>query len=450
MTHSSSTPHRFPIDALALVVAASIGLLVLQGVTLPKLWPSITQFRLFGSPAEYVTALVELPWSTTDYVLLAALLATGIALLSLELHSRRWTLLIKAVASTETRSRWTVVLGGLVAVRFYFSPGAVTWTADAAYHTLYTWIAGEVFASGSLPVWTPLVAAGTPFLQFYGFVFFYLSGTIYAILDNLDIALKMVLGGAHIASGFTTYLLCRELTRSRKAGLLAAAICVLSFWHTQQILVMGRYPVSLVYAFLPLPFWALSVATRRRTWHRPALVGGSSLALIVLTHPGYGIWAGAFLVGLGLVFYVTQHARRPRILRATIGIIAVGMVLSSVLTVPILLEGHETYLRSGFSLSGLPDPTPSQVFLWSNYNTSIGNTTDAANNWYGGYIGLSAVFLSLIGVGSAFWRPGRMPTTAVWFGAVGGALSLLLMFGYRWPFVESLPFIRGPHTRLPP
>ena len=173
MTHSSSTPHRFPIDALALVVAASIVLLVLQGVTLPKLWPSITQFRLFGSPAEYVTALVELPWSTTDYVLLTALLATGIALLSLELHSRRWTLLIKAVASTETRSRWAVVLGGLVAVRFYFSPGTVTWTADAAYHTLYTWIAGEVFASGSLPVWTPLVAAGTPFLQFYGFVFFY-------------------------------------------------------------------------------------------------------------------------------------------------------------------------------------------------------------------------------------------------------------------------------------
>lgn len=129
-------------------------------------------------------------------------------------------------------------------------------------------------------------------------------------------------------------------------------------------------------------------------------------------------------------------------MRATVGMILVGVILSSVLTIPILFEGDETYLRSGFSLSGLPDPTPSQVFLWSNYNTGVGGETGETHNWYGGYIGVSAVFLSMMGLGGAIWRRGRALPAAVWFGAFGCAFSLMLMFGYRWTLVESLPFVR--------
>ena len=38
-------------------------------------------------------------------------------------------------------------------------------------------------------------------------------------------------------------------------ALLAGLAYVLSFWHTQQVLIMGRLPLSLFYALLPLPFY---------------------------------------------------------------------------------------------------------------------------------------------------------------------------------------------------
>jgi hypothetical protein len=40
-------------------------------------------------------------------------------------------------------------------------------------------------------------------------------------------------------------------------ALLAGLAYVLGFWHTQQVLIMGRLPLSLFYALLPLPFYFL-------------------------------------------------------------------------------------------------------------------------------------------------------------------------------------------------
>ncbi len=413
---SLPTSRKVPTDALTIVLVACLILLTQQWVSVPKLWPSIPQTLRFNSVPDYVTALASLPWSSLDRSLTLALFGLFVALLIRQQQQNSATRLIAAVVSSETRTRWAVILGGFIVARYYFAFGDLTWTADAAYHTLYAWITGEAMATGTLPVWTPLVAAGTPFLQFYGFVFFYLSGVVYFPLRDIDTTLKLVLGGAHIASGITLYLLCREWTQSRRAGILAAAVYVLTFWHTQQIIVMGRYPVSLVYALLPLPFWALSLAARRRSWLKHAFCSGTCLALIVLTHPGYGIWTGFFLVLFASTLLILHVARRSRVAKASTVAVIVSLVLSSVLTVPLLLEGDETYLQSGFSLSALPDPTLSQILLWSNYNASLSGGDDATHNWYGGYVGLSAVLLSLAGLGTIIrGRAGRYPAVATWF-----------------------------------
>ena len=414
-------------------------LYVLQWVTLPK--TALLNHR-FETVSEFISSLREIPWSGLDLGLATAFASVCVLLFIRECQNRCGTRFLAWATHNERRARIFVLLGSLVAVRFYFSTGHLTWVADAAYHTLYTWITGEGLSHGVLPHWTPLVAAGTPFLQFYGFVFFYVAGLTYLLVDQIDVTLKVVLGGAHVLSGLTIYLFVREITRSRRAGLVAAAVYVLSFWHTQQILIMGRYPVSLVYALLPVPFWAFTLARRRRNWGKYAFLGGVALALLILTHPGYGFWATTFYV-LHIGFcWTLERARRTRILGSGASSICVGLLLSSVLTLPILFERDQTRLRSGFSLSVLPDPTISQLLLWTNYQIQIGGSDFTADHWYGGYVGLSAVLLCLTGLGIGLRRGSRMPTVQ-WSAAAGMIVALILMFGYRWPIIRDIPPVRA-------
>ena len=434
-------PSRFPRDALLLAASASALLILLQWTTVPKLWPVITLTTRFDHPSEFLAALRGLPWSVFDRAAGVVLVLLTASLLYQEIRHRSWTRFIDAAVSTDRRARLFVILGGCVSARFYFSPGRLTWTADAAYHTLYAWIAGEALVSGILPTWTPLVAAGTPFLQFYGFVFFWVSAVVYTLIKDLHVTLKLVLGGAHIASGLTVYLLCHQISRSRRAGLLAAAVYVLGFWHTQQVLVMGRYPVALIYALLPLPFWAFSSALEQGNKPGKTIIAGLALALLMLIHPGYGVWAGAFfLIFVGLNWLLAPD-QREHTLRKGAGSIIVALLLSSVLTVPLVFERSETYLSSGFSLSGLPDPSLAQILLWSNYNTGLADVGEEYH-WYGGYIGLSAVLLSLAGIAATMVRRKTpRPPVAFWFSVSGFVLAWTFIFAYRWPVIRDLPFL---------
>ena len=415
-------------------------LYVLQWVTLPK---TAHLNRRFETVSEYISSLREIPWSGLDLGLATAFASVCVLLFIRECQNRCGTRFLAWATHNERRARILVLLGGLVAVRFYFSTGHLTWVADAAYHTLYTWITGEGMSHGVLPHWTPLVAAGTPFLQFYGFVFFYVEGLTYLLVDQIDVTLKVVLGGAHVLSGLTIYLFVCEITRSRRAGLVAAAVYVLSFWHTQQILIMGRYPVSLVYALLPVPFWAFTLARRRKNWGKHAFLGGGALALLILTHPGYGFWATTFYV-LHIGFcWTLERARRTRILGSGASSICVALVLSSVLTLPMLFERDQTRLRTGFTLSDLPDPSLSQLLLWTNYQVRIGGSDFTADHWYGGYVGLSAVLLCLAGIGTQLCRGSRKTLSAQWSAISGLMVALVLMFGYRWPLIGDLPPVRA-------
>ena len=138
------------------------------------------------------------------------------------------------------------------AVRYYFAPGQLAWGGDAAEHILYVKIASEAFAVGEWPIWTNYLAGGSPFLQFYGFLFFYLAAAIDQVCGDVFTSIKIVGGTAHALSGPAMYLLVRTATRSRRAGVVAGLAYVLCFWHAQQIAIMGRWPLSLFYLLLPL------------------------------------------------------------------------------------------------------------------------------------------------------------------------------------------------------
>ena len=129
-----------------------------------------------------------------------------------------------------------------------------------------------------------------------------------------------------------------------------------------------------------------------------------------------------------------------------------GLVLGAYLTLPMWLERENVRLYKGFDLSGFPDPTLGQLLVWSNYRFRL--FTIEANHWYGGYLGLSLIALSIAGLTGAVlfrkWRDGTRASSLVnraglklhavedlpsrsWPVVACLAASIFLVFGYRWP-----------------
>jgi uncharacterized membrane protein len=163
---------------------------------------------------------------------------------------------LQLVFARESRCVLVLFAFCLVAVRFFFTAGRLTLDGDATHHIMQSWIGLEGFKAGVMPVWTPVLSVGTVFVQFYGFVFAYLSGFLAWVIGDVETALKILLGVVHAASGVTCYLYTRALTGNRSAGFVAGVAYVLSFWHVHLVMIMGRFTVSLVFLLFLFTFWS--------------------------------------------------------------------------------------------------------------------------------------------------------------------------------------------------
>ena len=322
-------------------------------------------------------------------------------------------------------------------MRYYFAPGQLAWGGDAAEHILYTQIAAKSFAVGEWPIWTNYLAGGSPYLQFYGFLFFYISGAVGWLLGDVFTSMKLVGGLSHALSGPAMYLLVRTATRSPLAGWVAGLAFVLSFWHAQQIVVMGRWPISLFYVLLPLPFFAFELS-RVAFYRVPAMVlGAVALACLAFTHPGYGFWATLFyMLYIGLRVFVRSRTRRSRQwLYGGLWILAGGLVCGAYLTLPMWAERGHTGLATGVSLSGVQDPGWQQLFVWSNFRWRFDTLPLEQRHWYGGYLGLSLLILAIGGL----WAARKRIAEPVWVSAACMSVSLTMVLAYRT--IETLPMV---------
>ncbi len=434
---------RWPLDVVALLSVLSILLVVFQYVTLAKFGalPPAVKHASFEGFAQATAKSVALGAADTALAILIA--ATVLCLVLVELWGRRLSAFLNTVFQTEKRTLLALGASSFLAVRCYLSPGELSWAADTSVHTAYAWVASQAISDVELPIWTNYFATGSPFLQFYGFLFFYCVGLTDLFFGDVVLSIKLVMAGAHVLSGIGMYLLVRTVSGSRGAGFLAGMGFVLSMWHTQQVLIMGRLPLSVFYALLPWPFFFFERVCVQSRKLLPATGGGIVVGLLAFTHPGYGFWAVLFLL-----FYVAvrlwgmrgRHGFRQLLLPSSF-LIGEGLVFGAYLTVPMWLERANTGLRFGVSMSQSPDPTWQQLLVWSNFRFPLFSIE--ATHWYGGYLGLSLVLLSMVGLGYALLSRARSAIPAALAGGVCLILSLVLVFGYRWPVIGSLSVVQA-------
>ncbi len=421
-----------------MLAAGLVILLLLQYRTLPKLTPLPAAYWNFDHFLKDFTATVRL--TAEDYLLAASLVIVFGFLLVLEWRRLSLTRLLVWVFATENRTWLALMILTATWIRFYWVEGSGRWIGDSTAHLAYLIAAAHTIKSFELPVWSNLIGVGTPYLQYYGFLYFYFAGAIDLILRDIHLTTKLSLWLGHMVSAATMYLFARQLMNSRPAAFMAALAYVASFWHTQQVLLMGRYPLSLFYALLPVPFYVFERFVNGEKHYYLVGIGGIALGALSMIHPGYGFWATFFLLLYVALRLATESRNRQATLRLSILMTTTGILFGAYLTLGMFLEQDGTGLQAGIDLANVPDPSWKRVFLWSNLYFPMVPLKLEEAAWYGGYLGMS--LLGLVAVGA--WCLMRRPRAAVSIGLpifACLAITFLLVFGYRLSLLQAIPFV---------
>ena len=446
--------YKRPFPTLWILIFLGCLSICMQYITIEK-FSVFSPAETFGTLTEYIQAInAKISFGWIDISLSVLFLATSALILWKEISKRVLTDFLQNVFSSERKTLYLLLACSLVCVRFYFARGGMHWGADASHHIAQSYLAARAIADGELPIWTFFMGNGSPYMQNYGFAFFYIVGLVDFFFRDIFLSLKLIMGTTHILSGIGMYYLASSLCQSRRAGLIAGLGYVLCFWHTQHVLIMGRLPLSLFYALLPWPFYAVECLIRSSYKMRAALLGGLSIALLNFTHPGYGTYAMVFWGCYCIVrlWSLWGHPDMKSLFRAGVLLLVLGVSFSAYMNVGMWFEREHTDMhdfRAGFKepteqvgMASQPDPTWRHLLGWSNHRFWL--IPPDPLHWYGGYLGISLCVLALAGVGIAlFWRNGLRHFVASWACLL---LSALVIFAYRLPPFNMLSLIHASNS----
>ena len=409
-------------------------------------YATVEKFWVFPSGKSHVTwgnfsgAIEErITFDAFDGVLLFLFLSCSAFLLYIEVRQRVISKFLQGCFTSESKTLGLLSVSLLLCVRYYFSRGEVNWAADASSHIATAWLAAMDVADGHFPSWTFYMGAGSPYLQNYGFAFFYLVGAVDWIFRDLFLSLKLSMAAARVLSGIGMYYLVTSLCRSRRAGFIAGIGYVLCFWHTQHVLIMGRLPLSIFYATLPWAFFWVERIVSSPYKMRAALLGGVSVALLSFAHPGYGAYAMLLLICYFVVRLWSCWSRPDarKIVQASILFFFLSSVLGSYMNVGMYVERASTMMHDlDIRLSEISVPTWRHVLGWSNFRFWL--IPPKPFHWYGGYLGLSLCVMAIAGVATAQWRRDRR-FAPCWLCLI---LTAIVVFTYRLPPISLVPLIQ--------
>ena len=443
--------YKRPFPTLWILIFLGCLSICMQYITIDKL-SVLSPARSFVTLTSYIQAINEkISFGWIDISLSVLFLATCALVLWKEMSKRVLTDFLQNIFSSERKTLYLLLACSFVCVRYYFARGGMHWAADASHHIAQSYLAARAIADGELPIWTFLMGNGSPYMQNYGFAFFYLVGLVDFLCRDIFLSLKLIMSTTHILSGIGMYYLASSLCQSRRAGFIAGLGYVLCFWHTQHVLIMGRLPLSLFYALLPWPFYAVESLIRSSYKMRAVLLGGLSIALLNFTHPGYGTYAMVFWGCYCIVrlWSLWGHPDMRSILRAGVLLLILSVSLSAYMNIGMWFEREHTNMHNfRFGLKGAseqvgmasqPDPTWRHLLGWSNHRFWL--IPPDPPHWYGGYLGISLCVLALAGLGIALFRRNKL-----WHFAASWTcllLSALVIFAYRLPPFNMLSLIHA-------
>jgi hypothetical protein len=324
-------------------------------------------------------------------------------------------------------------------------------------YAFYTWEASEWHATGSIPLWNPMIMGGLPFIAVvtHGDVL-YPTALLRAFLPP-HIVMNLAFFLHYILAGFLMYLFLRRMAASwtgAVTGALAYQLSGIMISYVQP----GHDGKLFVSTLLPLMLLALVLALRdRRFSGYPLLAVAVGLCLLSPhVQATYYLLIAAALFALYLTFgEPTTEPLRPRLTRLAITLVAViaGFGIGAPQILPFLEYIPHSPRAAGYSVGyagstsyGVPWDHVLEFFL-----AGFTGNTGAGTYWgsnplklHSEYLGLPVIALAILGFGD---RRRRL----VWWMAGIGLLFLLIALGGATPFYHLwwaiMPMVKK--TRAP-
>lgn len=329
--------------------------------------------------------------------LLPRLLVTGLVGMLLFILLARLELQYRTISDILSQGkRWTFALIGISLLLWfsqaYFYPGHLI-GGDSGAHIVRVAHFGRGLSEGKNLFWNNYFYLGAPFLQFYAPLFFWLGGGLFAIIGDIDVAVKLLLFALHVMSGIFFFAFLRSVGIKRIGALIGATGYAGAWAHSNLILFKGTLPPTIIIALMPAAF----LLVERIMWKNRCSFEWDWVALAIVSaamiagHQAHGMFAGIYLSAYVLArFWMEQRIDKRLLSIGTAGL--AGVLISIFAVLPFLVEKSWVIAQAGegpiFSLQWPTLDYLRRLLVWSNSATSMGRESAA-------YLGLSLVITGL-------------------------------------------------------
>lgn len=330
-----------------------------------------------------------------------------------------------------------LLIAGLILNVRYLFPGYPT-ISDGLGTVQTIWHTEQYFEAGELRLWFNYSWMGVP-VRLGGSILFY---TIAVILDFIvgDIyrTARILMWLFNSLSGISIFLYVRKLHSSNWQGAIAAIAYMLVPFHFDYQVFTGRLAMSLFFALLPLPFWALERLFNGWNLQNLALFALTA-TLPIWAHINFGSIALILLATYTLFRVIANYlATRQFLTFRQFVMLFTGFILAilsaSFSLIPTLAQAGLLYTLSD-NLKGVF--TQGKIYARDAFTFSGTSLPESLN---AGYIGISLVVLSILTLVHGF----RQRDPIIWSLAAFLLIALYLSLGPRYlPFdliFQNIPF----------
>lgn len=180
---------------------------------------------------------------------------------------------------------------------------------------------------------------GHPILEFLYPLPSYVASFFHFVGFSLVDSTKIVFGLGMVLPLIFMYLWLSQFN-SKYASFFGAVLYTYAPYRFIDLYVRGDIGENLAFAFIPLTLF-FAYKSYKKSSSTSVLLGGVSLALLILSHNAISLMAVPFILFYsGLLIYLSKN--RKSLIINHLSLIAIGFLLSAFFWVPALLEGKYT------------------------------------------------------------------------------------------------------------